>query len=160
MRLIVVVMFAFLAIPLSAAPEYPHMGADIFDPKVDGAKLIADALVRAKQEDRRVLVLFGANWCPWCRRLHQAFTSAPVVTQKVQQKFILVYIDANTRNDRKRNAAVIERYGNPLQYGLPVFVVLESDGTQLTTRESGSLAAGTDEATAALIRAFLDKWAK
>ena len=160
MHLTAIFLFALLAIPRSPASEYPHMGADIFDPKVDGAKLIEDAIVRAKQEDKRILVLFGANWCPWCRRLHQAVTSAPAVTQKVQQKFILVYIDANTRNDRKRNAAVIERYGNPLQYGLPVFVVLESDGTQLTTRESASLAAGTDDATAALVRAFLDKWAK
>ena len=145
---------------LWSAPEYPHMGPDIFDTKADGVKLIEAALVQARQEDKRVIVLFGANWCPWCRRLHLAFTSTPTVRQRIQQKFVLVYIDANMRNDRKRNAAVIERYGNPLQHGIPVFVVLDREGTQLTTRESQSLAAATDEATAGLIRAFLDKWAK
>lgn len=160
MRPIVLVLFALLSAPLWAAPEYPNMGEDIFNTKADGAKLIDEAIVRAKQEDKRVLILFGANWCPWCRRLHRAFSSSPTVKQGIRGKFILVYVDANTRNDRERNAGVIERYGNPVQYGIPVFVVLETDGTQLTTRESQSLSAAKDDATDNLIRAFLDKWTK
>ena len=160
MRLTMLLLFSLLAVPLWAAPQYPHMGSDIFDPKEDGEKLIDHALVQARQEDKRIVVLFGANWCPWCRRLHQVLTSDPALTKRLQKKFVLVYIDANTRNDKKRNAEVIEKYGNPLRYGLPVFVVLDTDGTQLTTRESQSLAAATDGATADRIRAFLDEWTK
>ena len=106
------------------------------------------------------LLLPGAALPAAATSSSKAAAELSAVRQRIQQKFVLVYIDANMRNDRKRNAAVIERYGNPLQHGIPVFVVLDREGTQLTTRESQSLAAATDEATAGLIRAFLDKWAK
>ena len=106
------------------------------------------------------MLIFGANWCPWCRRLHQVFTVAPAVRARLRDDFVLVYVDANTRNDKKRNVAVQERYGNPIQkHGLPVMVVLDSDGRQLTTRETSSLSAPTDEEVARRVAAFLTEWA-
>lgn len=145
---------------LSASPEYRSMGPDIFDREAPAETLIKAALTRAAKEDRKVLLLFGANWCPWCRRLHAALAGDPVVRARLRGKFVLVFVDANTRNDKHRNAAVIERYGNPLQFGLPVFVVLDSAGKQLTTRETASLAADTNEKVAERVVAFLDEWAK
>src|SRR6186713_1931255 len=47
--------------------------APIYDEKADGAEQIAAALARAKRENRRVLVQWGANWCVWCRALHGLF---------------------------------------------------------------------------------------
>jgi thioredoxin-related protein len=143
---------------LEAKPEYPSMGPDIYDPKAPAEKLVTDAIRRARSDDKRVLLLFGANWCPWCRRLHRALTQEPAVQARLRQKFVLVFIDANTRNDKQRNAAVIAKYGNPLQYGLPVFVVLDRDGTQLTTRETASLAADTEAQIASRVLVFLNEW--
>ena len=144
--------------PLVAVPEYPTMGPDIFDAGAKAETLIKDATVQAARENKRVLLLFGANWCPWCRRLHQALSSDPRVSERLRQHFILVYLDANTRNDRKRNAAVIERYGNPLQYGLPVFVVLDAKGERLATQETASLSDPTGKGTVEKILAFLGRW--
>lgn len=145
--------------PLAAAePEYRQMGPDIFDRHASGEELIAAALARAQPEGRRVLLFFGANWCPWCRRLHGVFTTAPAVTARLERSFDLVYVDANMRHDRNRNAAVIARYGHPLRHGLPVLVLLAPDGTMLTTQETASLAAVTDEEVAARVAAFLDAW--
>lgn len=144
---------------LATAPEYPSMGPDIYDPKIPAEKLIAAAISQAKSEDRKVLLLFGANWCPWCRRLHKALTQEPAVQARLRQKFVLVFIDANTRNDKQRNAGVIEKYGDPVQYGLPVFVVLDRDGKHLSTRETASLAADTDAQVAERVLAFLNEWA-
>eukprot|EP01012_Entosiphon_sulcatum_P036020 TRINITY_DN45824_c0_g1_i1.p1 TRINITY_DN45824_c0_g1~~TRINITY_DN45824_c0_g1_i1.p1 ORF type:complete len:163 (-),score=23.03 TRINITY_DN45824_c0_g1_i1:128-616(-) len=160
MRLLnLLLCFGALATSLfAAAPEYPSMGPDIYDPKVPAEKLIASAITQAKREDKKVLLLFGANWCPWCRRLHKALTQETAVQARLRQKFVLVFIDANTRNDKQRNAAVIAKYGNPLQYGLPVFVVLDRDGTQLTTRETASLAADTEAQVASRVLVFLNEW--
>ncbi|MBI5771206.1 MAG: thioredoxin family protein [Verrucomicrobia bacterium] len=144
----------------AAAPEYRSMGPDIFDPKVSGETLVADALRLAKRKDKKVLLLFGANWCPWCRRLHRALTTGTAVPDRLRKSFVLVFVDANTRNDKNRNAGLIEKYGNPLQFGLPVFVVLDGDGKQLTTRETASLAADTDAKVADNVLAFLHEWAK
>ena len=143
-----------------ASSEYRSMGPDVFDPKIKAEELIEKAVVQATRENKRILLLFGANWCPWCRRLHAALTEDVAVQERLKRKFILLFIDANTRNDKTRNAAVIEKYGNPLQHGLPVFVVLDRDGTQLTTRETASLAADTDAKVAARVMKFLDEWAK
>jgi thioredoxin-related protein len=159
-RVFILMLLLGWALPLHAAPEYPSMGPDIFDRQTKGEVLIEQAVARAQQENKRIVVLFGANWCPWCRRLHRAFTEAPAVQARLRDDFVLVYIDANFRNDRKRNAAVLERYGDPIKkYGLPVLVVLDRDGTQLTTQETNALAAPADEDTAKRIADFLAKWA-
>ncbi len=136
------------------------MGPDIFDPRASADTLIDAALIRAKHEHKTVLLLFGANWCPWCRRLHKVLESQPSVTTRLKKRFVLVFLDANTRNDKQRNAAVIARYDDPLQHGLPVFVVLDRDGKRLTTQETASLAADTDAAVAEKVAAFLDRWSK
>lgn len=144
-----------------ATPEYRSMGPDIFDPKTSGEYLITQAINQAQRDDKRILLLFGANWCPWCRRLHVALTKDAAVKARLKRKFILVYVDANTRNEKNRNAVVLERYGNPtLQFGLPVFVVLDRDGKQLAIRETGSLAAETDAKVAERVLAFLKGWEK
>ena len=156
----VLLSLALTASLFAATPEYCAMGPDIFDPQGRAETLIAEALTAAQPGDKKVLLLFGANWCPWCRRLHTVFAKDPAVQARLRASFVLVFIDANTRHDRQRNAAVIERYGNPVQYGLPVFVVLDRDGRQLTTRETSSFAADTDAKVAARLLAFLNEWAK
>jgi|SRR5665213_120314 len=153
------VLLALLFTPLRADPEYKHMGPDIFDPQVSGEELVDKAIMRARQEHKRIVLFFGANWCPWCRELHRAFAEDPSVLAALRPSFILVYIDANTRNDKKRNATVIEHYSNPVKNGLPALVVLDQDGTQLTTQETGPLAGPTDEEVAKRVTAFLAKWA-
>src|SRR5262249_51297263 len=45
----------------------------IYDEKTDAQATIKDALASAKKENRRVLIQWGANWCPWCHRIHRAF---------------------------------------------------------------------------------------
>jgi thioredoxin-related protein len=147
-----------VASAFAGVPEYRTMGPDIFDAKEPAAYLVANAITQAQREDKKVLLLFGANWCPWCRRLHVALTKSPSVQSHLREKFVLVFIDANTRNYKRRNAAVIEQYGNPVRYGLPVFVVLDRSGTQLTTRETASMVADSDEEVAERVVTFLNAW--
>lgn len=159
-RNFLLLLLSWFAPLLRADPEYRAMGPDIFDRHIKGEVLIDQAVTRARKENKRIALVFGANWCPWCRRLHQIFIGAPAVRARLRDDFVLVYVDANTRNDRKRNAAVQEQYGNPIQkHGLPVMVVLDSDGRQLTTRETSSLSAPTDEEVARRVAAFLEEWA-
>lgn len=135
------------------------MGPDIFDARVSGEKLVDAAIAKADAEHKRVLLLFGANWCPWCRRLHRTL-ELPAVAQRVEKSFVLVLVDVNTRNDKSRNAGVLERYGNPIQHGLPVFVVLDRTGKQLTTRETQTMTAPTDDEEADKLAAFLARWSE
>ena len=147
-------------VSLQAGPEYPKQGPDIFDPQADGSALVSEAVKRAQVEHKRVLLDFGANWCPWCHRLHQVFTTDDTVRQKLAVGFVLVMIDVNQRHGVARNAAVNEKYGNPIKEGLPVLVVLDADGRQLVTQETGALEQGGGIAAhdPAKVAAFLAKW--
>ena len=149
---------SLLAPGLRAGPEYPAKGPDIYDTHADGGAQVAAALARASAEHKRVLLDFGANWCIWCRRLHATFEADPAVSAALARGFVVVMVDVNTRNGVKRNAGVNERYGDPIRHGIPVLVVLDSDGKLLTTKDSGELEEGEGHSPAK-INAFLAAWA-
>ena len=155
------VLLLLTAAPLRAAPEYPNRGPDIYDPKADGFVLIDAALRQAAAGHQRVLLDFGANWCPWCHALHRLFTTDPEVGRRLAADYVVVMIDVNQRHGPARNAAVNEKYGNPIKEGLPVLVVLDADGHPLVTQETGALEkSGPGEAHDPVkVLAFLEKWA-
>lgn len=143
---------------LCAAPESPPEGPEIYDPNADGFAQIETALQQARDGYKNVLLMFGANWCIWCHRLHQTFVSDAAVARVLRANFILVAIDVNSRQGVKRNAAVNERYGNPIKLGLPVLVVLDATGRPLATQETGAFEEGNHHSSDGLV-AFLQRWA-
>jgi thiol:disulfide interchange protein len=145
-------------VTLTAAPEYPKMGPDIYDAQADGTALIAAATTRAKAEHKQVLVDLGANWCIWCRRLEHTFQTDATVAKLLHEHYELVLIDVNHRQGKARNDAVNTRFGNPMAQGLPVLVVLDADGRQLTTQETGALEDGKGGHDPAKVATFLQRW--
>jgi hypothetical protein len=73
----------------------------------------------------------------------------------VQENYVMVLIDV----DKRHNEDVVKHYGNPTRFGLPVLMVLDTDGTPLTTQDTGKLEAG-DHHDPAKVKAFLEKWRK
>jgi thiol:disulfide interchange protein len=158
MRIFCALALVIATTAFSAEPEYPNQGSDIYDRQADGTTQIAAALVQAKAEHKRVLLKLGANWCVWCHRLSATFHESKPVAQELADNFVLVLIDVNHRNGKSRNDAVNEKYGNPVQFGLPVLLVLDEDGRLLTTQETGALEDGGQAHDPAKILAFLRKW--
>ena len=81
--------------------------------------------------------------------------SNAAIARIVKENYVLVLIDV----DKGHNADVVKRYGNPTRLGLPVLVVLDTDGQQLTTQDTGQLEQG-DHHDPAKVIAFLEKWRK
>jgi thiol:disulfide interchange protein len=160
MRYLPLIACGLLAtVVLQAEPEYPKMGPDIYDTQASGVVLISAALKKAKSEQKHVLLKFGANWCIWCRRLHDTFERNDAVRAVLEKNYVLVQIDVNHRGGKSRNEGVDARYGNPSKLGLPALVVLDADGKQLTTQETGALENGKSAHDPAKVVAFLQKWA-
>jgi len=126
----------------------------IYDEKADGSKQIAEALVSAKKENKRVLVQFGANWCGWCHKLHDLFRTDPKVAAVLKENYVVVMVDVN----QNHNAEMNKRYGNPMRFGLPVVVILDAEGQPLVTQDTGKLEEG-DHHDPAKVLAFLKQWA-
>ncbi len=127
----------------------------IYDEQADGAKQIADALVVAKKENKRVLLQFGANWCGWCHKLHQLCQNDPQITAKLKEAYVVVLVDVN----QGHNKEIDTRYDNPTKLGLPVIVVLDADGKPLATQDTGKLEEG-DHHSPAKVLSFLAQWAE
>ncbi len=125
----------------------------IYDESADGTKQIADAVALAGKDGKRVLLQFGANWCPWCHKLHSLFHTDKDIAARLKSDYVVVLIDVN----KGRNGDVDSKYGHPTRLGLPVLVVLDADGKQLTTKDSGELEEGNHHSPVKVL-AFLDKW--
>jgi thiol:disulfide interchange protein len=107
-----------------------YLRTPIYDETADASQQISNALVFANMENKQVLLQFGANWCVWCHVLHHLFDTNRAIRKKIQSDYIVVLIDVNNSHNR----STVEKYGEPTQFGLPVIVVLDSDGKQLVTQ--------------------------
>jgi thiol-disulfide isomerase/thioredoxin len=122
----------------------------IYDESLDGSKQIADALIIARKDRKRVLLQFGANWCSWCQKLHKLFQTDKRVAKELERNYVIVMIDMNNGHNKDVN----KKYGNPTRFGLPAIVVLDTDGKQLTTQNTGDLEEG-DHHSPEKVTAFL-----
>jgi thioredoxin-related protein len=97
---------------------------------------IEKAVETASKENKRILLIFGARWCVWCRALHHLLTTNTDVTDVLEKYYEVVSIDVGHKD---KNMDINEKYGNPIENGLPVIVVLDEEGNYLTTQETGTL---------------------
>ncbi|MFL6416378.1 MAG: thioredoxin family protein [Bryobacteraceae bacterium] len=111
------------------------------------------ALATAKREGKRVLVVFGANWCYDCHVLDATFRSAsfaPLVTRN----YVVLHI--NIGDEGKDNNDLAREFGVGLDHGVPNLAVLDASGRVLVAQR------GEFEATTKIgpsdVRAFLEKW--
>ena len=156
---------SWLALWLGLAPTCPTAQAEpadkdappIYDTAADGQKQIAAALRDAQKAGQRVLVVFGANWCGWCHKLHKLFADDKDVAAALKAGYVVVWIDVDQVDGQPHNAALVELYGKPTQFGLPAIVVLDSLGMQLATEDTNKLEDGKQHDPRKVL-AMLEKW--
>ncbi|WP_394780744.1 thioredoxin family protein [Undibacterium sp.] len=109
-------------------------GALPYDESADAGADLNKALATASSQHKKVLVLFGANWCTDCRELDRSIKgkSAPLI----DSKFVVVKIDVGQFD---KNLPIANVYGNPIKKGIPAAVVLTADNTLLYSTKAGEL---------------------
>jgi len=126
----------------------------IYDETADGARAIAAAIARAQIENRRVLIQWGANWCPWCHKLHETCATNADLRKELQYEYEVVLVDVG-RFDKNFDLAA--RYQADLKAtGIPYLTVLDTEGKVVTNQETSSLEAGSQHDPAKVL-AFLQK---
>jgi uncharacterized protein YyaL (SSP411 family) len=120
---------------------------------VDAHTEIKEALQKAVKAHKRVLVVFGANWCYDCHVLDLAFRR-PDVAPILESNFEVVHVDIGQGD---KNQDLMKEYEVPMDRGIPALAILDPEGKLLFSQKNGEFekarALGPED-----LLAFLDKW--
>jgi thiol:disulfide interchange protein len=98
----------------------------IYDENARAESVIARAVASANREHRRVLIEWGANWCPWCHVLHHYLQSDKTLAGTLLGRYELVLVDVGRRT---KNMDLAKHYGVDLtKNGIPYLTVLDGNG--------------------------------
>jgi thiol:disulfide interchange protein len=125
----------------------------LYDKTADAKADIDAALALAKADGKRVLLDFGADWCPDCHVL-AAYLNGTAGRTLVEPNFHVVSIDVGYWD---HNLDIAGAYGNPIKIGIPAVVVLEPDGSFVGSSADGSLASASGMTEQQVLR-YLARW--
>jgi hypothetical protein len=133
--------------------KQPMEQKDLYPTTADAKSEIAEAIHSATAARKRILVVFGANWCYDCHVLEEAFHS-PEISPTMESSFEVVHVDIGKMD---KNLDVAKQYDVPLDRGVPALAVLESDGKLLFSQKRGEFEAARSMAPEDILD-FLNKW--
>jgi thioredoxin-related protein len=138
----------------------PAKRPSIYDKAADANVQVAKAAERAKHGDKRILLMFGGDWCGWCHKLHGLFKSDREVAKILYNEYVLVTIDLESPNA----AALLKTCKEALSkdelqkgVGYPFLAVLDADSKVITAQRTDELEEG-DHHDPKRVAAFLEKW--
>jgi Thioredoxin-like len=127
---------------------------NIYPAHLDAHAEIKEAEKKAAKDHKRVLVVFGANWCYDCHVLDLAFQRSDFALL-LAAGYEVVHVDIG--EDGKKNTDLAKEFQVPLQKGIPALAVLESDGKLVVSQKNGEFENARAMTPEALLE-FLNKW--
>ncbi len=141
------------ALPLSLSAQDGKASKKIYDETADARVELAKACEKAGRDNKRVLVMFGGNWCGWCHKLHAVFEQDAKVRRTLSYEYEVLLVDIG-RWDKHKDLA--EELGANLEQGVPFLTIVDPAGQPVANQETGSLESGSNHDPAAVL-AFLEK---
>lgn len=136
-----------LALPTIAVREDPapvQKKADappVYDEQADARADVRAALARAKKDNKRVLIQWGANWCSWCKLLHNTMRQDGGLAQELLYEYEIVRVDVG-RFDKHIDFA--KELGAEFK-GIPFLTVLDADGKALAQNDTTEFETHVDD---------------
>ncbi|MFT9398456.1 thioredoxin family protein [Acetobacter sp.] len=128
-----VLSFAFAAPLAHAQTPVPQVGglnvkavAQPYDTPDAAAKTVEEAFATARKTGRKVLLDFGANWCPDCRVLSGVLDD-PAIAPWVKENFVVASVNVDHFN---HNMDIAKKYGITIK-AIPVALVVTPEGKVL-----------------------------
>jgi thioredoxin 1 len=134
-------------------PEPARPNTQLYPPPEEAKQEIASALGAAAKDHKRVLLVFGGNWCYDCHVLDTTFRSkefAPIVNAN----YHVLHINVGNYD---ANLDLADKYQIPLKKGVPSLAILDPDGKLVVSQKQGEF-----ESTVKIgpedVLEFLKKW--
>jgi len=131
-----------------------NMKKDLYPADADAHEEITAAEQRAAKAHKRLLLVFGANWCFDCHVLDLAF-HGPDLAPILDASYEVVHVDLGP--EEEKNADLVKQYEIPLNKGVPALAVAESDGKLVVSQKNGEFEDARALSAEALAE-FLNKW--
>lgn len=131
----------------------PAVKQHLYPVDTDPMNDITVALERARHEHKRVILSFGGDWCDDCQVLNLYFHQSPN-RELLEDNFLLVPIDVGRKD---KNTDIAEKYGIPLEKGIPALAVLDAKGNLLYSQANGEFASMRYMQPASVTE-FLNHW--
>jgi thiol:disulfide interchange protein len=128
-------------------------GRDIYPDPSQARADIAAAIKTAAATHRRVLLDFGGNWCGDCQVL-DLYMHDDRNRPLIESNFVVVHINVGHID---ANLDLAEKYGVPLNKGVPALAVLSEHGALLYSQKNGEFEAMRRMESSALTE-FLVQW--
>jgi thioredoxin 1 len=119
----------------ASAPSETPVANLPYDEKADAKGQVSQALTTAQKSGKKVLVVFGANWCKDCRELDKALHGKS--QSLIDSKFVVVKVNVGQFDT---NLDLANTYGNPIKKGIPAAVLLDPNNKVLYSTKAGELA--------------------
>jgi thiol:disulfide interchange protein len=131
----------------------PAEKRDLYPADADAKREIEEALRAVSKSHKRVMLVFGGNWCYDCHVLDAAFHT-PEIAPTLNRNYIVVHVDVGEYN---KNLDLAKKYEVPLERGVPAAAVLDSDGKLLVSQKNQEFEKARSMAPEDIL-AFLNKW--
>jgi thiol:disulfide interchange protein len=126
---------------------------EIYNESADARAELKEALEKATAEHKRVIVVFGANWCYDCHVLDKAFHSADLAPI-LAANYEVVHVDIGRG---EKNQDLMTKYEVPMKRGIPGLAVLDADGKLVYSQKNGEFENARALAPEDFL-AFLNRW--
>ncbi|HEY6766320.1 MAG TPA: thioredoxin family protein [Candidatus Sulfotelmatobacter sp.] len=130
------------------------MKKNIYPSNSDAQAELKEAEEKAASGHKRLLLVFGANWCYDCHVLDLAF-QRPDIAPILHDGYEVIHIDLG--DDEKKNADLVRQFDIPLDKGIPALAVAESDGKLVVSQKNGEFE-NARGLTPDVLLAFLNQW--
>jgi hypothetical protein len=126
---------------------------NIYPSTADAHADIKQALEKSGKDHKRVLIVFGANWCYDCHVLDLAFERSDVAPL-IAANYEVVHVDVG---EGDKNQDLMKDYDVPMDRGIPAIAVLDSNGKLLYSQKNGEFEKARSLGPEDLLK-FLNQW--
>ena len=142
-----------VAMPVITLPQPAVPNTHLYPEPSNAKSELDSAEAMARADHKRVLVIFGANWCYDCHVLDAALHSKQVAPL-VEANYHVIHISVG---DGDSNSDLANRFEVPLKKGIPSLAVLDGNGKLITSQKQGEFESAAKIGMSDVL-GFLNRW--
>jgi len=102
------------------------------------ALIMKEAYAKASTENKKVILIFHASWCGWCRKM-EASINDPSCQKMFDDNYVVTYLDVLERAGKENlenpgSLDLLKKYKGENE-GLPFWLILDGNGDLLSDSE-------------------------